>query len=200
MKCSILVLTVLSTCAVFAQEKRPSPNQRIIHFLSRPGVAESIGVPKEKIEIIKKQLEPIQTEQIRLVEEIRGKIRANYEEASDILTKPEADPAKLIAQAEETGRIHTQIAVLDIKKLVVIRDNLTPEQTKALLTKMKESMPQNRSGKKEPRRQPGQGDEQGRGERRPNGDTPPPNDGPNPDGQPPRDGPNPDGPPPNDPR
>lgn len=178
MKQLVFVFTILSACAVFAQEKRPSPNQRIVHFLSRPGIAESIGIPQEKIETIKKQIEPLQTEQMKLMEEVRGKFRENYQEASDILTKPEADPGKLIAQAEETGRIRTQLAVLEIKKLVVIRDNLTPEQTKALLAKMKEELPPNKFGKKEQRRHPGPGNEQRpRDEGRPKGDMPPPPNG-----------------------
>lgn len=164
MKRLVFVFTILSACAVFAQGKRPSPNQRIVHFLSRPGIAESIGVPQEKIDVIKKQIEPIQAEQMKLMEVVRAKIRKHYQEASDILTKPEADPGKLITQAEETGRIRTRLAVLEIKKLVVIRDNLTPEQTKALLSKM---MP--------PPDDPHLGEE-------PSGRKPPP-----PNGQPPND-------------
>lgn len=186
MKRLVFIFTVLTTCILFAQDKRPSPNQRIVHFLSRPGIAESIGLPQEKIDAIKKQIEPLQAEQLKLMEEVRGKIRENYQEASDILTKPEADPGKLIAQAEETGRIRTRLAVLEIKKLVVIRDNLTPEQTKALLTKMKEEMPPpNRFGKQAQRRPQGPGKEQGPpDEGHPKGEMPPPPDGPRPDGGP----------------
>lgn len=171
MKGIIFVLTAMSTIAVFAQERRISPNQRIVHFLSKPGLAESIGLPAEKVEKIKKQLEPLQAEQMKLVEELRGKIRENYQAASDILTKPDADPAKLIERAEETGRMQAHLAVLDIKKLVVIRDNLTPEQIKALLAKIKDMPPSNKGGKKDQRRQlssPG-GDQDRSDQQRPNG-------------------------------
>lgn len=163
MKRFAFVFAVLATFTVFAQERRVPPNQRIVSFLSKPGVAESIGVPQEKIDSLKKQLAPIQAEQTRLMEEFRGKIRENYQSASEILTKHDADPAKLIAKTEETGRLQTQIAVLDIKKLVVIRDNLTPEQTKALLAKLKEALPPGKTGKKDSKRQ------QGRDEQRLNG-------------------------------
>ncbi|MDY5954633.1 MAG: hypothetical protein SPK06_04305 [Kiritimatiellia bacterium] len=132
-------------------QRTPSsgPNQRLVQYLCRPSVARKVGVSPETVARIKQQLEAIAVQERPIREELDKKFRANVRLAKKILSSRDEKPEALIAATEAISALHAKLALLDIQKLLVLRDNLTPEQSECLLKCIREErrMPTKRPAK-----------------------------------------------------
>jgi len=112
--------------------------QRVPHLLLRPGVAESVGVTPATLKTIREGLAELGREQAAASEALRTQTRAHSELAAKVLTEPKADTAALARQIEEIGQLRTTLALVNLRKLVLLRDNLTAEQLESLNRRARE--------------------------------------------------------------
>ncbi len=161
MKILPLCFLLIATCC-FAQEQHRSsvpsnmprplgtsrmdsphagPNQRLVQFLLRPEVAKDVGVSDATLATIQAEYDKLAPEQEKLRNELREKMKSNYQLAINTLTTKTADLKPLVDETKVIGELRTAIAVLDVKKIAILRDNLTPAQITKLLALIKEKMP-----------------------------------------------------------
>lgn len=109
------------------------PNQRLCQMLCRPPVAKKIGVPPEVIAKIRAELNTLALQERPIRMEINKRFRASSQLAKQVLSDKAVTPEALIRATEEISALQAKLALLDIQKLLILRDNLTPDQCEALL-------------------------------------------------------------------
>ncbi len=96
--------------------------------LNHPEFIEKVGIKGEQAEKLKGSLEQIEKESQRLDEQIGQAAVQQAEVAKKVLAEPGADPEEMIKLVEKIGQMRTEQAKLATRRLVALRDHLTPEQ------------------------------------------------------------------------
>jgi Spy/CpxP family protein refolding chaperone len=158
----------------------PTPNSdmdRMGFLLERlaegPELAEKLGLSEDQRQKLRNSLFEMKNRQVEL--------RAEMEKASlaqaKLLTEKTVDETAVMAAVEKTGAIHTEMAKLRIKGVLLLKQTLTPEQQDKARQMLREHF------KNRPNRPPESGDreamkkrwEKRQGERgREGGERPPP--------------------------
>lgn len=114
------------------------PNQKLCQVLCRASVAQKIGVPPEVIAKIRAELSTLSLQERPIRQEINKLFRTSSRLAKQVLSDKDVKPEELIRATEEISALQAKLALLDIQKLLILRDNLTPEQCEALLVYIQE--------------------------------------------------------------
>jgi len=91
---------------------------------------EKAGITQENVDKLKAALKELDDAAQKINEEIRTLSLQQAELMRKVLTDADAKPDDLMALTEKLGGLRTEQAKLVTKRLIVIRDNLTPEQRK----------------------------------------------------------------------
>lgn len=90
--------------------------------------AEKVGIQGDQAKKIKAEMDAIDKQSSALNEEISKSAAQQAEIAKKVLSEPGANVDEIMKIIERIGSYRTEQAKLATKRLVVIRDNLTPEQ------------------------------------------------------------------------
>ncbi len=105
-------------------------------LLSNPEIREKLGLSEEQVAEIRKELQEIKEEMIDLQAEMQ-KIGLRQAEA---MTSKEIDEKKLMKMVEEAGELRTEMAKLQIRKMILFRKHVDPEKMEQVRGQMKERM------------------------------------------------------------
>lgn len=89
---------------------------------------DKLGIKGEQAARLKSQVDKIDQEALAVEEQITQTAMDQAELAKKVLTEPGADTTELMKLVERIGRLRTEQAKLATRRLIVMRDNLTPEQ------------------------------------------------------------------------
>ena len=162
----IALMTSVALSGACAQEPRANPTPRPE---GRPGQPRQFGLgmearllqwvvnnPKE-LDLTDVQLKALKQELLDQTKEridLNAKMETAAVNQAALLEADQPDEAALMKTVEETGRIRTEIAKLEIRHLLKVRQILTPEQRTKLREKMKEQMKTRWEGRQEGRERP----------------------------------------------
>lgn len=90
--------------------------------------AEKVGIEGDQAKKIKAEMDALDKQSAALNEEISKAAVQQAEIAKKVLSEPGANVDEIMKIIERIGSYRTEQAKLATKRLVVIRDNLTPEQ------------------------------------------------------------------------
>jgi len=89
---------------------------------------EKVGLSDDQARKLKEELEAIDKQSTAYDQEIKKAAAQQAEIAKKVLSEPGADVDGMMTLIEKIGAWRTEQAKLATRRLVVIRDNLTPEQ------------------------------------------------------------------------
>lgn len=96
--------------------------------VTSPEVMEKVGIQGEQAAKLKTELDSLDKQSQKLDDDIQKAAQDQAEVAKKVLSEPGANDEQLMQQVERIGKMRTEQAKLATKRLIVIRDNLTPEQ------------------------------------------------------------------------
>lgn len=156
------------------EQGRESTGQGIIfHLIDNPKSVQELGLTEEQVKRIREGADETRKSQMKL----RADLELAGVEQAKLLTGDQVDEKSLMQAVEKTGRIRTEMAKLQMKQILLVRNNMTAEQH-AKLRKMisrrmeewaKRSAPRASDGSRDRRERRSGGEE---GQDRP--PTPPP--------------------------
>jgi Spy/CpxP family protein refolding chaperone len=106
---------------------------RFDRLLENPEIAKKIGLTDEQIETLKEEQYKLQTQKI----DLRAKMEKAALEQARLLTKEDSSDEEILEAVEETGKIRTELAVVGMQQLLVIRRVLTKEQREKIQKMMR---------------------------------------------------------------
>ena len=109
-------------------------------LMDSPRVVQALGLAEEDLAGLRTALRAIEGENIDLDAQIRKLALEQTELTAKLLAAPAADPEPLMKLADDIGRARIQQAKLAIKRLVIVRQHLTPEQIRKARTMMSERL------------------------------------------------------------
>lgn len=96
----------------------------VMRFLGNPKVVQDLGLSEEQVGKIRAGVFAVRKEQIKLRADIE---QAGLEQAR-LLTQEPVDENALMKAVEKAGLIRTDMARLQMRQILLIRQNMTPEQ------------------------------------------------------------------------
>ena len=133
-----MVLLVLGATAVFGQQNEREGVRHPRTTLGRGNwvgkrimtqeFLDKIGVQGEQAAKLKTQVEQLDKQSQKVEEEITKAAMDQAEIAKKVLSEPGADTEEMMRFIEKIGKLRTEQAKLATRRLIVMRDNLTPEQ------------------------------------------------------------------------
>ncbi len=150
---------------VSGREGRHHPSRKMDDggFLGKaiqdPEFAQNVGLDESQTAVLENAFAEFKSAHAELMDKLE---QAGMRQAH-LLTSKELDEAALMEAVEETGRLRTEMAKLRMKKLLLMRKTLTPEQARKVREYVREQM----HGKKRKAEMT-----KGRGRRRDRGDDP----------------------------
>lgn len=134
-----MVLMALAATAAMGQQNEPGAGRHaprpqlgrgnwVGKRMMTPEFLEKIGVRGEQAAKLRTQLEDLDKQALKVEEEITKAAMDQAEIAKKVLAEPGADTAEMMTLIEKIGKLRTEQAKLATKRLIIMRDNLTPEQ------------------------------------------------------------------------
>ena len=114
------------------------PQGMIERLLQHMELAKELGLSEEQVGALRDELFALKTKQI----DLRAELEKTAMAQARLMTDKDVDEEALMAAIEKTGAIRTEIAKLRIQPLLLIKRTLTPEQAQQLRGMMKERMMQ----------------------------------------------------------
>ena len=105
----------------------------IAKLAGNPEFLEKIGLTEEQIETFSEGMYELEKEQITLMAEAQI---AALEQAR-LMTAEEIDEKALMKAVEETGAISTELAKIRVRRLILLKKTLTPEQFQEIRTMLR---------------------------------------------------------------
>ena len=150
-KIGMIIVAVLATACVLAQEKprrggkhrgeRPAAGERqrgpmmhaagawVPRMLSNKASLEKIGVTDEALSTkLIAELKPLREQGDLLEQKIREVSREQAKLMQDLLKDKGSDPRPVMEKIDEVAKLRAEQGRLSVRALVVLRDNLSPEQ------------------------------------------------------------------------
>jgi hypothetical protein len=119
----------------------------IMRALANPRVAEELGISAEQVQALKDGLEKVRGEE----QALRSELEAAAKEQARRLTEAKVDEAALMEAVEKAGALRTKLAKLWVRRLLLIKDTLTPEQVEKARSMIKEHAGQVRDRLEKPK-------------------------------------------------
>jgi hypothetical protein len=105
-------------------------------MLSNPDIQEKLGLSAEQVEEIKEELHDMKLELI----ELKAKMdKIGLEQAKE-MTSEEPNKKTVIKLARKAGGLRTEIAVLNLERMFLFRENVPAEKMAAIRGQMRERM------------------------------------------------------------
>jgi Spy/CpxP family protein refolding chaperone len=133
-----LIVAVLAAATVFGQANEQEGARKARAAFGRgnwvgkrimtPEFLEKIGVKGEQAAKLKAQSDEIEKQSQKVEEEITKAAMEQAEIAKKVLAEPGASTDEMMALIEKIGKLRTEQAKLATQRLIIMRDNLTPEQ------------------------------------------------------------------------
>jgi len=148
------------------------------HVLENEALAAEIGLSEEQRTLLRDELYKLRVKMVDLRAELE---KAGMEQAR-LLTQPEVDEKALMAVVDKTGGLRTEMARLGIRRLLLVKKTLKPEQIEKAREVMHRRWQARMAGEREPdrprsdrmeRRRPWPGRPPGPEAERPEGPRPP---------------------------
>lgn len=152
-KIGMIIVAVLATACVLAQDKprrgggkhrgeRPAAGERQMHgpmmhaagawvarMLADKASLEKIGVTDEALSAkLIAELKPLREQGDVLEKKIREVSREQFKMMQGLLKDKGADPKAVMDKIDEVAKLRAEQGRLSVRSLVVLRDNLSPEQ------------------------------------------------------------------------
>ena len=151
-KIGMIIVAVLATACVLAQDKprrggkhrgeRPAAGERQMHgpmmhaagawvprMLSNKASLEKIGVTDEALSTkLLAELKPLREQGDLLEQKIREVSREQAKLMQGLLKDKGSDPKPVMEKIDEVAKLRAEQGRLSVRALVVLRDNLSPEQ------------------------------------------------------------------------
>jgi len=106
------------------QKSDMTPEGQILRFLESPQNVLELGLTEEQVKKIRDGAFGVRKEQIRL----RADLEFAGVEQARLLTAEKVDEKALMGAVEKSGRIRTELAKLQMRQVLLVRNNMTPEQ------------------------------------------------------------------------
>jgi hypothetical protein len=100
----------------------------IMRMLTLPKILAEADISTEQADKLQAALKEVENKMIDLDAEIKKASLSQAEQMSKLLADTQSSPKELMATVEQIGGLRTDQAKLQIQRLVVIRENLTPDQ------------------------------------------------------------------------
>ena len=170
------ILAVLAATAVFGQANEQDGARKARASLGRgnwvgkrimtPEFFEKIGVKGEQAAKLKAKSDEIDKQAQKVEEEITKSAMEQAEIAKKVLAEPGASTDEMMALIEKIGKLRTEQAKLATQRLIIMRDNLTPEQREKASAALSEEQKKWRE-ERQTREKNGEADRPGNQVRRP---------------------------------
>lgn len=116
------------------------------HMLRNPEIREKLGLSEEDVEDIQKELYALKMKLI----DLKAKMEKVGLEQAKAMTQKDVDEDKLMDLVEDAGKLRTEMAKLQIKKMVLFRKHIDPEKMEKIRGAMRERMQSRRQGEERP--------------------------------------------------
>lgn len=124
-----------------SREKRPEGedmeqrgDEMIERLLSSPAAAEETGLSEEKIKALKDGLMELKKKLV----DLRAEMEKAAMDQAELLSNKELNEEAIFKAIETTGKIRTEIAKTQIKRMLLIKQNVSPEQIEKIKEKLRE--------------------------------------------------------------
>ena len=106
--------------------------------IMQPDFMQKVGITQEQVDKLKAALKDLDDASQKINEEIMTLSRQQGELARKVLVETGANPEELMQLVEKIGKLRTDQAKLMTQRIIIIRDNLTPEQRTKIGTVLQE--------------------------------------------------------------
>lgn len=121
----------------WAEARRPDVGGTMIEqYLTSPDASEIFGLDDAKIEEMKNALEKIREKS----EALENAMREAADEQAKLMSAETLDKEALMAAVKKTGDLRTEIATINVERLMLVRQNLSREQMEQVQQKIRERM------------------------------------------------------------
>lgn len=117
-------------------ERRGGRDEMVERMLNNPEMREKLGISEENMQKIKEELKKMHEESRQL----RAQMEKLGMEQAKAMTSKELDEGRLMSLVEELGKIRTEMAKMQIRKMILLRKNIDPEKMDAIRQKAQERM------------------------------------------------------------
>lgn len=108
----------------------------IARFVNNPEIAEEIGLTEEQVKTLREGMEDLKNK----AKDLRAEMKKAAMEQAKLMTESAVDEEAVMEAVEKTGQIRTEIAKLQIKQLLLVKNTLTREQIEQTRQRMRERM------------------------------------------------------------
>jgi len=125
-------------------ERLGGREEMVERMLNNPEMREKLGISEENMQKIKEELKKMHEESSQL----RAQMEKLGMEQAKAMTSKELDEGRLMSLVEELGKIRTERAKMQMRKMILLRKNIDPEKMDAIRKKAQERMRsrENKSG------------------------------------------------------
>ena len=120
--------------------------------VTNPEFMNKIGISEEQASKLKEAWKLIEEETCKIEDEIRLLARQQAEHVKKALAEEGSDTSAIMEVIEKIGKLRIDQAKLAMKRVIVIRDYLTPEQRKMVRKIIEEDQQKWRAGREEAQR------------------------------------------------
>lgn len=139
MKVLMSVAAAALACVAFAEGRggrMPVPNpamgEPLVRLVSNPKTAEKVGLSAEQAATIK----GIMKEERKIDKALREKMREAMRRQLDLLNADSVDEAALMGSIDELFEARKELAKAQMRKVIKVKEVLTPEQVEKALAEM----------------------------------------------------------------
>lgn len=120
--------------------------------VTNPEFMKKVGITEEQSLKLHEAWKLIEAESSKLEKEISQLARQQAEHLKIALAEDSADTSAILEVIEKIGKLRIEQAKLAMKRVILLRDHLTPEQRKMLGKTIEEDQKKWRAGREEPQR------------------------------------------------
>lgn len=118
--------------AARSEKRRPGQSAMLMKALTNPKLAEAIGISEEQVKTLKARFLELQEREVALRAELEAKMMRQIE----LLADPKSEEQEIMRVVEESGAVRTEMAKLQVSRILAARDVLKPEQIEKARTMM----------------------------------------------------------------
>ena len=118
------------------------PPQAVVRMLDNQEMIAKIGLSNDQVGQLRDKLLELQKREIQL----RAQQQTAAADQANLITKPEIDEKAVMKVVEQLGQVRTEMAKLQIKRVILLKKSLTDEQRAKLRAIIRERRERPRSG------------------------------------------------------
>ena len=118
------------------------PPQAVVRMLDNQEMIAKIGLSSNQVGQLRDKLLELQKQEIQL----RAQQQAAAADQASLMTRPEIDEKAVMKVVEQLGQVRTEMAKLQIKRVILLKKSLTDEQRAKLRAIIRERRERQHSG------------------------------------------------------